>query len=87
MDILNDELEAWIASVQHRLARGDLARLGPMPVGEGFPSLPGELYVRIMIADYEHYGDLSPERRRQPDVVAQRMALLSDLHRLRELIG
>jgi hypothetical protein len=82
-----DDLGPWIATVRERLARGELADLGPMPVLDRFAPLPGELVVRIMLADYEHYDDLPLARRREPLIVAQRLALLADLRRLRELIG
>jgi hypothetical protein len=83
----DDELALWIATVRERLTSGALADLAPISVGEGYPSLPGELYVRIMVADYDHYDDLTLERRRAPETVALRLALLADLRRLRELIG
>ena len=82
-----DDLGHWIASVRERLARGELADLGPMHVLDGYRPLPGELFVRIMLADYDHYDDLPPARRREPAIVAQRLALLEDLRRLCELIG
>jgi hypothetical protein len=82
-----DDLGQWIASVRARLARGELADLGPIPVLDGYRPLPGELFVRVMLADYDHYGDLPPARRQEPAIVAQRLALLEDLRRLRELIG
>jgi hypothetical protein len=82
-----DDLELWIERVKHRLARGELAELEPMPVGGGFPPLPGELFVRVMLADYEHYNDLSPERRWRPETIVLRAALLADLRRLRAVIG
>ena len=86
MDV-QDDLGPWIASVKQRLERGELAELAPMAVLDGFPPLPGELFVRIMLADYDHYDDLPPARRREPAIVRQRLALLEDLRRLRELIG
>jgi hypothetical protein len=82
-----DDLGQWVASVRERLARGELADLGAMPVLEDYQPLPGELFVRIMLADYDHYDDLPPARRREPAIVAQRLALLEDLRRLCELIG
>jgi hypothetical protein len=82
-----NDLKPWIESVKQRLARGELTHLGPMPVGNDLPNLPGELFVRIMVADYEHYDDLSPERRRAAETIAQRVALIKELCRLRETIG
>jgi hypothetical protein len=83
----DDDLASWIAAVKTRLERGDLAQLDPISVGDGWPSLPGELFVRIMVADYEHYNELSLERRRQPETIALRLGLLADLRELRALIG
>ena len=86
MDV-QDDLGPWIATVKERLARGEMADLGPMDVLNGFPPLPGELFVRIMVADYDHYDDFPLARRREPTMVVQRLALVADLRRLRELIG
>ena len=83
----DEDLDGWIEGVKLRLAHGDLADLDSIPVGQGYPSLPGELFVRVVIADYEHYADLSLERRRQPQTIAQRLALLGDLRKLRAIIG
>lgn len=87
MSTHDDQLAAWIATVKTRLERGDLAQLDPISVADGWPSLPGELFVRIMVADYEHYDDLSLERRREPETIALRLGLLADLRRLRARIG
>jgi len=82
-----DDLDAWIGELRARLARGELADLRPLTVNDGIPPMPGELIVRIMLADLDHFDDLDFMRRRAPDVVARRRALLEDLHRLRARIG
>ena len=87
MDRPADDLGEWIAALRGRLARGELANFGTLELADGTPRLPGELLVRIMLADLDHFDDLAPERRRERAVVARRLALLNDLRRLRELIG
>ena len=82
-----DDLKPWIENVRQRLERGELAHLGPMAVGNDLPNLPGELFVRIMVADYDHYDDLSTESRREAGTIAQRVALLEELRQLRATIG
>ena len=80
------ELAAWIAELRGRLARGEFADGGPIEVGG--VSLPGvELAVRVVLADLDHYDDLTLEQRRDLLVVARRRLLLEDLRRLRAQIG
>ena len=83
----SDDLAEWIESVSERLACGEFAGLPAIPVGPGMPSLPGEMFVRIMLADYDHYDDLSLERRRERWTIHMRIALLHDLRQLRDQIG
>jgi hypothetical protein len=50
--------------------------------------MPGELLVRITLADFDHYADLmSPAMREAPDMRWRWGSLLEDLRRLRALIG
>ena len=86
VDTRAEDLADWIGAVRARLARGELADLGVLDLGDGTPPMEGELLVRIMLADFDHFDDLTPMRRREPDVVARRRALLQSLHRLRERI-
>ena len=86
-DARASESEAWVAALRERLARGELAVLGPLELGDGTPPMDGELLVRISLADLDHYVDLTPTYRCQPDVAARRQAVLDGLRRLRELIG
>jgi hypothetical protein len=82
-----DDLEAWIAELRNRLARGELAGLGSVDMGDDSVVLSGELLVRVTLADFDHYDDLVPERRHDGDVVARRLDLLRFLRRLRSTIG
>ncbi len=82
-----DDLADWIAELRERVERGELAELEPFDPSGGTPHMPGELVVRIMLADLDHYDDLPPLYRRQPAVEARRRALLDDLRRQREQIG
>ena len=80
------ELATWIAELRRRVARGEFADGGPIAVGSvALPSV--ELAVRIMLADLDHYDDLTPEVRRDLLTMARRRLLLVDLRRLREQIG
>ena len=81
-----DDLPAWIDGLRGRVERGELADLGPIEVAGGTLESV-ELAARIMLADLDHYDDLTLETRRDLLVVARRRLLLEDLRRLREQIG
>jgi hypothetical protein len=81
-----DDLAAWLAELRGRVARGELAGRGPIEVAGGTLASV-ELAARVLLADLDHYEDLSLARRRDPLVVARRRLLLEDLRRLREQIG
>jgi len=80
-------LEAWIDALRYRLARGDLAGLGPIDlVGAGH--LPGEIVVRIMLSDLDDLDD--PVGSWGDDAAwraERRWRLLGDFRCLRALIG
>jgi hypothetical protein len=80
-----DELVAWIDDLHARVARGDLDGWDRVDVGTG--TVPVGLAAQVMLADLDHDDDLTPEQRRTPVNVKRRVALLSDLLRLREQIG
>ena len=82
-----DDLAAWVGALRGRLARGELAGLGRIDLGDGAGPLPGELLVRILLAELDHYDDLPLRRRRDPFTASRRLRLLDDLRRLRERIG
>jgi hypothetical protein len=85
--IESDDLGRWIGTLRARLARGDLAGSGSIDLGDGTGHLPGELFVRIMLADLDHLDGLPPEAREWVDFPDRRQALLNDFKRLRELLG
>jgi hypothetical protein len=87
VDAQDEELRPWIATVRHRLARDQFADLDPVRVLDDCAPLPGELFVRVMVADYDHYHDFPPACLQEPDLMAKWLGLLEDLRRLRELIG
>ncbi len=79
------DLAAWIAELRGRVARGELDGQGNIAVGRGV--LAAGLAARIMLADLDHYDDLSPEQRQDLLVETRRRLLLADFRRLREQIG
>ena len=84
--VARSELDAWISDLRGRVARGELDGLGSIPV-DGSALLGTVTVVRIMLADLDHYDDLTPEQRQDPLVEARRRLLLADFRRLREQIG
>ena len=79
--------EAWIYALRYRLARGELAGLGPIDL-DGTGHLPGEIVVRIMLSDLDDLDD--PAGSRGDDAAwraERRWRLLGDFGRLRMLIG
>lgn len=61
--------------------------VAPIDVGDGTDRLPGEMVIRIMLADLDHLDDLPPEAGEWLDVTDRRRALFDDFRRLREVIG
>ena len=80
-----DELEGWIAELRGRVARGELDDLGPIPL-DGAAVLGSVTFVRIMLADLDHYDVLPPALRHDLLVEARRRTLLGEFARLREHI-
>ncbi len=80
-----DDLAAWIDALRARLARGELDGQGSFDTSDGI--LPVGLAARIMLADLDHYEDLTPEQRGEPLVIARRLHLLADFCELRARIG
>ncbi|MDP8923046.1 MAG: hypothetical protein M3O34_09255 [Chloroflexota bacterium] len=86
MDEDRDDLDAWIAELRDRLARGELDGRTPIEIaGLRLPS--AGLAARIMLADLDHYDDLTPEQCRDVLVQAPRRMLLRDFRELRALLG
>jgi hypothetical protein len=81
------ELNAWIVALRTQLAAGAFAAARPIDVGYGTAAWPAERTLRIMLADLDHYDDLSPAQRLDPLTANRRLALLDDFRHLRELVG
>ncbi len=69
-----DDLVVWIEALRGRVAHGELDGQGSIDVGNG--ALPVGLAARIMLADLDHFDDLTPEQRNDPQVMARRLRLL-----------
>ncbi len=80
-----EDILAWLAALRRRVERGELAALGPYETEDGVLGM--DLTARIMLADLDHYRDLSPEQRHDPAVIARHVSLLEDFRRLRAQIG
>ena len=76
------DLDGFIPELRGRLDRGEFANLGPVDFGESAPLGDPELALRVMLADWDHFDDLSPEQRDDYRVAARRLAVLADLHAL-----
>jgi hypothetical protein len=86
--VSDDDLDRWIRDLRTHLDCGDLARLSPFDIGDGTARLPGEITVRIMLADLADLND--PEGGWGGDAAwrdERRRGLLDDFGRLRELLG
>ena len=84
----DDGLDRWIDDLRARLARGELADVGPIDIGYGTGGLPGETIIRIMLGDLDDLDD--PAGSWGGDATwreERRCALLDDFRRLRALIG
>lgn len=81
-----DDLDGWIAELRDRVARGELDGRTSVTIG-GLRLPSAELAARIMLADLDHYDDLSPEERSDWLLEARRLMLLGDFRQLREQLG
>ena len=79
-------LEAWIARLPDRLARGELDGVGLDGI-DGAAMLGTATVARIMIAELDHLIGLPPDQRREPLVMARWLHLLGDLWALRATVG
>jgi hypothetical protein len=84
----DDGLDRWIGDLRDRLARGDLAGLGPIELGHGTRRLSGETTVRCMLADLADLEDPAGSAANDPAWRRERLCgLREDFRRLRELLG
>jgi hypothetical protein len=83
-----DGLAAWIGRLQARLEQGEFADLPASIVGDDYVQLDdAETAIRVLLDGLQAHNDLTLEERRDPDVVAGQVLILTDLLRLRERIG
>jgi hypothetical protein len=78
------DLDGFIPELRGRLDRGEYANLGPVDLGESAPLRDPELVLRILLADWDHFDNLSHEQRDDYGVAARRLKVLADLHALRQ---
>ena len=83
----DDDFDRWIADLHRRAERGDLADLPSFDVGAWTLRIPGEITVKIMLADLEHLDTLPPSMSMVPDIPARRATLMGQFDRLRRIIG
>src|SRR5688500_17144356 len=78
------DLDGFVPELRSRLGRGEYANLGPVDLGDLAPLRDPELALRIFLADWDHFDNLSPEQRDDYGVAARRLKVLADLHALRQ---
>jgi len=86
--MLHDVILTWISDLQGQVARGELAGLDPIDLGDGTGSLSGERAIKIMLSDLDDLDD--PASSRDGDFAwlqERRCYLLADFWRLRRLLG
>jgi hypothetical protein len=74
-----EDLDGFIPVLRGRLGRGEYAECGPVDLGEWAPLGNPERVLRVMLADWDHFHDLSPAQRDDFQVAARRLAVLRDL--------
>jgi hypothetical protein len=83
----DDGLDRWIDDLRDRLVRGELDGLPPVNIGDGTVYLPGDLAIRIMLADLDDLHDPAGSAARDPTRRRERLSgLRDDFRRLRELL-
>ena len=78
------DLDGFIPALRGRLDRGEYANLGPVDLGELAPFGDPELALRVLLADWDHFDDLTPEQRDDYGVAARRLTVLADLNALQQ---
>lgn len=81
-----DDLDEWIGTLRHRLARGDLETLNPLDIGYGTAILPARTMIAIMLNDLDELGEPVTDWYDDDEGLDRRRALLRDFRRLRALI-
>src|SRR5215203_2849351 len=81
-------LDGFVPELRGRLDRGEYANLGPVDLGALSPLDDPEMALRVLLADWDHFDDLTPEQRDDYGVAARRLKVLADLDALsRRLAG
>jgi hypothetical protein len=78
------DLDGFVPELRVRLDRGEYANLGPVDLGELSPLGDPENALRIMLADWDHFENLTTEQRDDYSVAARRLNVLADLHAFRQ---
>ena len=78
------DLDGFVPELRGRLDRGEYANLGPVDLGELSPLGDPETALRIMLADWDHFENLTPEQRDDYAVAARRLKVLADLDAFRQ---
>ena len=78
------DLDGFVPELRERLNRGEYANCGPVNLGELSPFGDPEKALRIMLADWDHFENLTPEQRDDYGVAARRLRVLADLDAFRQ---
>jgi len=78
------DLGGFVPELRGRLDRGEYANLGPVGLGELSPLGDPETALRIMLADWDHFDNLTPEQRDDYSMAARRLQVLADLDAFRQ---
>jgi hypothetical protein len=81
------DIDVWIAQLPGRIESGELADSGPIDWGPDAWMASAEVAARILLTDLSRLHRLHPQRRGDASIQRRRIALLSELLRLRALIG
>jgi len=80
-------IDGWIAHLPDRIDSGELSDSGPIDWGPDAWMASAEVAARILLADLDRLHCLHRQRRGDASIQRRRIALLSELLRLRALIG
>ena len=81
------DIDMWIGQLPGRIKSGELADSGPIDWGPIAWMASAEVAARILLADLNRLHRLRRRRPGDASIRRRRMALMSELLRLRGLIG
>jgi hypothetical protein len=81
------DIDVWMAQLPGRIESGELAASGPIDWGPDAWMASAEVAARILLADLDRLHCLPSQRRGDASIQRRRIALLSEILRLRVLIG